>query len=404
MALLHATFLASSLIGVMAASPAFAKPEATTASAFKIPEVGMDDWTPITANDEEGKKAQFDRDFRFYLATLFPNPDKIKEMQSALAMNPTLSKKDKDTFLATYLEGQRRIKMLSRVFVAMAYGGLQYRKEGASSLEDWPNQMATALAHGLRVLFHCKGFSSYDLYTLLGTGTVQSTLKDPYTDPDWRLSSTHDLGWDKQGNLQELAHTGLGKAKGVLDGLLGHQHGVDMPLGGIGNPWMDGTYLVGPVGMGIDPKTFIPSKDREHGHLLLFHRDLPDPKDKTKVLEGGLLVGMETAGFGKQNMFNYKHTISSDAKGALKTASVFGGQKMQVLLGKDSPAALGGMVVSLSRDDFKILQKLVRSVDNLGYTSKKVALFTDLLKQDARDAKASINAFYKEAAKALDSR
>jgi hypothetical protein len=52
---------------------------------------------------------------------------------------------------------------------------------------------------------------------------------------------------------------------------------------------------------------------------------------------------------------------------------------MQLLLGREGPAQIGGMWVRMTRDDFTGLQAVIRAVDNMPATQTKQLFFRRLL-------------------------
>lgn len=351
----------------------------TAAAQVNAPEeykhITAKSWSPT-----DDKEAQFTRDLDFFYATLFPDPGIVKALAGASKFNKDLPTGIQETV--------RTNQILGHVFVAMAFGGLKYctQSNDTAHLQDWKWQLATALGHGQRIIFDLKGSDAFEFYNLLVNGTV----KDGFTDPYGRTAASHGFEWNG-GQLKELKYKGFNLIYALTDGFQGKHHGINLAFGGLGNDRLD-QYLVGPGGTALDPvKGYKAVDGLQHGHLYIHHAN---HTEGGKVIEGGLMVGLEGCAPGTQNMYGSSHNAASAAKDATVERCVDGGQKMQKLLGADGPAETGGMWVRLDQAQVKTLADVLQRVDNLDPKSKR-AVFRTLLADDgpraARDLKATLN-------------
>jgi hypothetical protein len=366
---------------------------------------------PIVADSwklTSDRNEQFTRDVDFFYATLFPDPKQVQEVGTTLLAGmkggimgqvqsangggaaPKVDLKAVQAVLTGMANDDKTERILGRVFLAMAYGGLKYcnASNDVDNLKDWTWQMATALGHGQRVLLDLKSGDANELYSLLITGAVQDAKA--FADPYGRSAASHSLGWAKGtgavlGHLTEVKNKGVsGAYRSVADGLAGKHHGINLAFGGLAGIRLDG-HRVGPGGSALDTKRgFLPISGLQHGHLYLFHSNRVE---NNQVVEGGVLVGLEKCGPMATNMYGTKHTPASGMHNVIHEPSVDGGQKMQLLLGKEGPAEIGGLWVTFSPNRFKELQKVIRTVDQLPQ-AERMELFDGLLRKDGPAARA----------------
>jgi hypothetical protein len=345
----------STLIPAVALALCTALPARQALGPTKPSQVTAKDWEPT-----DDRALQFVRDLKFFNATLFPDAVTVKRLEG---YTPPIVGIEK---------AQDASRILGRVFVAMAFGGLQFctRSNDTNSLKDWQWPLATALGHGQRVIFDLKGVDALEFYNLLVNGKVLARFSDPYS----RTAASHGFAW-KEGRLKEVKYSGLSSFKAVTDGFLGQHHGLNLAFGGLGNPRWD-PYLVGPGGTALDPGNFYkPVKDLQQGHLYLHHAN---HTEGGALVESGVMVGLESCAPGTKNMYGASHSIASASKDATKDRCVDGGQKMQKLLGSDGPAEIGGMWVRLDKGKVETLKRVLAQVDAMEDKSR-AALFATLL-------------------------
>ena len=336
-------------------------------------------WTPTT-----DRGTQFGRDVDFFYATVFPNVQAVDNLVRNTKSNLETQKGILDT--------QANNRILWRLFLAMAYGGLKFctKSNDVAHLKDWPWNLATAVGHGQRVIFDLKGWDARDLYSLLVTGAVQKNFKDPFP----RTAASHGFRW-KHGKMEEVKYSGLSLVYAVSDGLLqGKHHGIDIAFGGVGNTRMD-NLIIGPSGTALDPsRGYQKVAKLQHGHLFLHDADKYDGK---KILvESGLMVGLEGSAPGTTNMYGSSHNAGSATADPTLETGVDGGQKMQKLLGNEAPAQIGGMWVTLDTQEGAELPKVIQALDNMS-PSNRMELFRTILKSNGPSARHAVQDAYAKA-------
>lgn len=341
------------------------------------------------------KDEQFKRDVDFFLATLFPDPAKVADLEAGARFG---SEKVRH-LLRDYLDPADPLvhpppgRILARVFLALAWGGLKFCKESndVEHLADWPWQLATALGHGQRIVFDLKGASSNELYSVLLFGEVRREFEDPF----WRLAASHGFSWEDgdNGRLREVKYKKLKLFKALTDGFKGRHHGINVAFGGLGNPRLD-DYVVGPFGLPLDPKfNYTLVSGQQHGHLYVHNVD----HGHGARLEGALMLGLEGSAPLMTNMYGVSHNAGSAMADASNEVSVAGGRKLKHLLGADGPAEVGGKWVLYDHLKLTQLETLVKRVDAMDDgDEKKIALFKTLLSSDAVTAHRALEALLEE--------
>ena len=334
--------------------------------------IAKEDWTPTTE-----AKVQFQRDPKFIYATLFPN----QKRSAALLKELTASGRPKLADSQSLTESLKRSKLLSRIVVTMALGGLKYTTTANDKehLKDWDMPLASAICHGQRVVFEFPGVKvATKVYSLWVEGRETELKSDPYP----RSFASHGLEWGSDGKtLTEVKVKPTSGVTLLTNWAKGNHHGVDLAFGGFGTPRLDGGY-VGPGGCKVDETTYAVDTKAQHGHLYI-HTD-----QGTDI--SGLLVGIEPTAFGSKSMFGTEHTAASSYEDSTKDTGVAGGQKMQLLLGENGPSKYGGMwVIFKSAKDYEILKLAIAAVDNMDATARK-ELFWTILAQTAPLARSTL--------------
>lgn len=333
----------------------------------------------------------FARDARFFQATLCRRPNDWR------LDNKT--KVEKAGLFQDIAEGENRLRILTRVFALLAYGQMTLHVDPASKGEAWPWNIATALAHGQRVLVQCDGFDALDLYKVLVEGANPS---DSFKDPYGRAAATHAVDVEND-QIVELKNKNV--VSNLYKGLKGQHHGIDLPVGGVGNPWPDGQHIVGPLGQALDAKHFTRAKGLQHGHLYMHHQTF---QSSTKGLLGGLLIGIEGSAPSCTNMFQSTHSVSSGHSDQTQAKALFGGQKWAAWMKTDGPAEYGGKRIRLaakgtgpSLEDFKAVVGMVDRLSGRNYDDFIGAL---LGAESGDKAKDVLNAAMAKAAKPKSAR
>merc|ERR1712137_1113244 len=125
---------------------------------------------------------------------------------------------------------------MKRLLVLLAMGGLTTSSEDNCELaKSWPFPLSAALCHGSRIMVSLDGVSSREFMNLLVFGDPQKWNWDEQGVPAplaQRIAATHGVTVGSGSFIHEVRH----KPTSVM--VLRNQHlGVDLPLGGIGNPF-----------------------------------------------------------------------------------------------------------------------------------------------------------------------
>jgi hypothetical protein len=324
------------------------------------------------------RNVQLERDPRFLFSTIFP-----KEI---LQRNLSRNLKAADQEMVPGSNGTSKI--LARIVVAMAWGGLQFTKteNDTKNLLPWGWPLATALAHGQRVVFEVKGMESADdFYSMLLYGQAELPIGD---DEYKRYAASHGLSFPVKGGVMEMQEMKLNVLDAVLAGFQGKHHGINLALGGLGNQRLDGNFI-GPNGFAVDSKSFKLDTSSQHGHLYI-HTDAKKGKAGMPGVTG-LLVGIEPSAFNTTSMYGGDHTLASGSKDSTGEVSICGGQKMQKLFGAEGPVQYGGMWVILpNQAAFDDLHKTIVAVDAMSEADRQKLLW-NLLNNNAAEAKKSLN-------------
>ncbi|CAJ1356292.1 unnamed protein product [Effrenium voratum] len=137
-----------------------------------------------------------------------------------------------------------RIMFLKRLLVCYALCGVYYSEAGNTEQlgDPWPYPVASVLGHGSRVLIRLEDVESSEFLNYLLTG-------DPHI-VDWkesrppiplqkRIAATHSVELKETGQIVEkkLRVTNAGSnMQNLLDGIRGKHMGLNLPIGGAGNP------------------------------------------------------------------------------------------------------------------------------------------------------------------------
>jgi len=171
-----------------------------------------------------------------------------------------------------------RVLFLKRLFLCFAVCGVTFSLEdNGTFLRPWPYPYGSTLCHGGRVVLTLEDIKWTELVNFLlhGTLTLLPTDWDDRAPPPFcvRWAATHGTVLRRQsGHINELR---LSKTAAVRSS--GHHLGMDIPVGGLGNPapvQNSGEFFIGPAGVPFSrPKSRSNhlefSKDIQHGHLYM---------------------------------------------------------------------------------------------------------------------------------------
>jgi len=178
----------------------------------------------------------------------------------------------------------RRVLFLKRLMLCLATCGLTYSvEENGVTTRPWPFPLASALCHGSRILIRLDGVPWKDFlnFLLLGDPGAHdwqelAPPKPMYT----RWAATHAVGLSASSQTYERVLKGSVRhvTQNLSDGIGSHHIGLDIPVGGLGNPTPLSNLFVGPSGYPFlrragwhktsqHPASF--SKDVQNGHVYL---------------------------------------------------------------------------------------------------------------------------------------
>lgn len=275
-------------------------------------------------NNQNQIQHQFDKDILGFLETLFPSKTEVIPYDQ-----------------------QHKINILKRIFILLKVGRLQYTTmQNGQELRPWSWPLAVALGHGQRVVVELKGVSPDKFYQWL-TG---SPLKN---DRYKRGPASHGFQWKKIDDQIRPYEIRLGVTKtlkNIKSTLKGKHHGINLPIGGLGNEHFQDGFVIGEDGFAKSLKDGKLRISHQHGHLYI-HTDTYDNN------HAAILLGIEPSAPGAASMHGDKHNALSAFKDTSTIPSIFGGVKMAKLFPKgQAPAANGGMRLIIDQNLFSAIQ------------------------------------------------
>lgn len=334
-----------------------------------------------TGKETQSLDTQFKADAIIFYNTLFSDA-------ADSTRNTCKTKKVFDKNKSLCLEPQRQ-DFLIRLFLTLADAPLQFTaaENDQNQLQSWPYPLATSLAHGQRISFDIHGVGNPEVfYNLLLSGNRTTKPQIDMT----RLGATHGFSFQK--NPRVLKEIKLGpKAilKNAKIGLQGNHRGVNITLGGLGNPDKDG-LIIAPEGFRYSEKARgkISSKI-QHGHVYLQVASFGK-------IDSALMLGIEGSMPCRNctNMYGDAHSAGSGFKSSADLTSITGGQKMIPLLkdrGCPASAQYGGLWLKFkdAEANFKHLEALFSAFFALPKQKQQI-LMKDLLTQNAEGARKAL--------------
>ncbi|MFD4554047.1 DUF4157 domain-containing protein [Streptomyces sp. NPDC058469] len=268
---------------------------------------------------------------------------------------------------------QRGTEVLTKIFLLLKEGLKVFNPE-AGMHEDFKDDVAHALAYGGRVNIRipqlANGQHGYELPQWL-----HITKEDP---KPWQLKSTPEKPVYRRGFGTHHLEIGDNRADGTRGGFVekgeigatvqnwldphSHLYGLPVATGGMGNTDYHGD-------------TILPNES--YGHMFMGYKPPTDKRD------GGLQVGLETAGPGGRTPDGYQHGITSSEKNN-NPVSQFGGHKDDKV-GADAPLGSSQRHVDL-KDFGNWVQKLKdleedwkAALDKAKTSEERAALYRDLI-------------------------
>ncbi len=314
-------------------------------------------------------RAQFRTDAILWYNAMFTQP------RDGKVSAKTLKKKHLDQLHNTQ-------SFIKRWILMLAFSPIMYvtRNNASAKSQDDANYqawspfsypLASALSHGQRMLVMLKNINNIKMYNLLLSGdqNIRSSIDFG------RMFASHGVH-EKDGKLVEDK---------LMAGIGASHHGVNVPLGGVGNINPAGD-IIGPEGQSYEENSDVSKGEYQLGHVYI-------RRDHFKNFDS-LLMGVESTAPGRSSPFltgGKSHDITSGIKDATLNKSSTGGQKWEVLLGSRAPATYGGLSVQINPTRLARLERLFEIVLSMP-TEEQEELFKELLKCKATEA----NAFLRE--------
>lgn len=137
-------------------------------------------------------------------------------------------------------EYSARVMFLKRLLICFAACGVKYGEDGQQHHEQWPYPLASLLGHGSRVLIWLRDVPSTEFinFLLIGDQKGWDWSRGPPQPIVQRMVATHAVTV-RSGNLIErkLKATNVADTvQNIQDGINNKHYGLDMPIGGAGNP------------------------------------------------------------------------------------------------------------------------------------------------------------------------
>ncbi|WP_010301272.1 hypothetical protein [Candidatus Odyssella thessalonicensis] len=270
-----------------------------------------------------------DADYMVLLATLFPD--------NAIARNPGLPGYHQA------IDRQDFMKRLCLLLLLAPPVFVPPRQPIAAADYDQDTQSASYLMRGRRWNVDITGASAEAVVAALtGNAPIIS----------YRSAATHGASIKKDGQIVEDKLSGIKSIKAITHGLRKRHLGVDIPLGGYGNPALDNQYIISATGGSLND----PTQKIQHGHVYMYAQTfgtapipayiMPylSPQQAAQNLRSIILIGLETSAPGKKSMFGVGHTASSGFKDSTLDPSLTNSRKWRHSGIAFQPADYGGMV------------------------------------------------------------
>lgn len=268
-------------------------------------------------------------DYMVLLATLFPD--------NTIARNPGLPGYQQA------IDRQNFMKRLCLLLLLAPPVFVPPRQPITAADYDQDTQSASYLMRGRRWSVDITGASAEAVVSALtGNAPIIS----------YRTAATHGASIKKDGQIVEDKLSGLKSIKAITHGLRKRHLGVDIPLGGYGNPALDNQYIISATGGSLND----PAQKIQHGHVYMYAQTfgtapipayiMPylSPQPTAQNLRSIILIGLETSAPGKKSMFGVGHTASSGFKDSTLDPSLTNSRKWRHSGIAFQPADYGGMV------------------------------------------------------------
>mmetsp|Transcript_8594 Transcript_8594/g.18764 ORF Transcript_8594/g.18764 Transcript_8594/m.18764 type:complete len:1194 (+) Transcript_8594:146-3727(+) len=179
-------------------------------------------------------------------------------------------------------EHDLRVLFLKRLIICLAVCRITFTtEENGTPTHPWPYPIASALCHGCRVIMRLDGVPWREMINFLLLGDPNGHNWDTKGVPSpvmSRWAASHAVGLDERScRVFERKLSRRNAKENLKDGLSSHHLGLDLPVGGLGNPApinAVGAEVIGPAGVPYgshggrkDQKTMKPVVGIQHGHL-----------------------------------------------------------------------------------------------------------------------------------------
>lgn len=331
-----------------------------------------------------------------------------------------------------------RVLFLKRLYLLLASCGVTYAlKDNGPCIEEWPYPLGSIFSHGGRVLVSIPmGISWKEVLSYLAIGSTRDWNWDegPPNPIYNRRAATHAIRIDDNGRYTEVKLKNMGTLES------GHM-GMDLPLGGIGNPTPQhraGNLLVGPTGVPYLDKRKQQNylSNVQHGHLYIRRDEFAQKRPTGSVhqrmgvrkantsgsinpeeagnsnsdrsptssaslgpgiastissaevserKQNALLFGVESSAPLKDDLFGNTHSVEAKSK----DTSAFGKRKWRDYRkgGQEVPGDLGAVRVDITAASFARFQAIAGSLElckpstpsNIASLERERSFFRDIL-------------------------
>ncbi|AIK95492.1 hypothetical protein [Candidatus Odyssella acanthamoebae] len=217
-------------------------------------------------------KQSFEADLMVMLATMFPDSEASRNPQSP----GWQQSKDKQDFV-------------KRLYLLMLFNPPVFIPEKQpvnAGNYDVATQSVSYLMRGRRWNIDITGITAEDVVKSLSGGTPIIT---------YRTAATHGASLKKDGQIVEDKLSGVKSIKALTHGLQHRHLGIDIPLGGYGNPAINNQYLINENGGALNNKAL---QKIQHGHVYMYAQTFgngPTPPYVLRYLtQGNCMKGLGT--------------------------------------------------------------------------------------------------------------
>jgi len=248
---------------------------------------------------------------------------------------------------------------------------------------DVATQSVSYLMRGRRWNIDITGVTAEDMVKSLTGGTPIIT---------YRTAATHGASIKKDGQIVEDKLSGIKSIKAVTHGIQHRHLGIDIPLGGYGNPSLNNQYLINENGGALNNKAL---QKIQHGHVYFYAQTFGNgpipsyvlrylnPQQSAKNIRSVLLVGIEQSAPGKKSMFGVGHSAASGFKDSTLDPSITNSKKWKHSGIPYQPADYGGMVTYVDAEKIHTWQQACKIFLSWPEAQQK-AFMTKWLKLPAR--------------------